>query len=120
MNVLVQLAILFGFAYAGHILANAFAFPLPASVTGLLLLLAALRLRLLPAARIGDATRFLGVNMAFFFLPSAVEILESYMHVGNVLAELLFICLVSTLLTFLATYASARCFRKILAKRGGQ
>lgn len=120
MGVLTQTGIVIGFAYCGHILSAAFAVPLPASVTGLLLLLLALRLRILPGAWIEDATRFLGANMAFFFLPSAVEIIENYLHVEAVLWKLLFICAVSTCLTFLATYASARLFQRLFGKNGGR
>lgn len=120
MKVLGQLGIILGFAYAGHLLAHGLSIPLPSSVLGLLLLLGALRLRLVPEEWLGGTAHFLSVNMAFFFLPSAVGILENYHHINPVLGKLLFVCIASTLATFIATYAVVCALQGLRAKGKGK
>lgn len=118
MKTLQQIGLIFGIAYCGHLLANGAGIPLPASVIGLLLLLAGLRTGIINEKWIAEASYFLSANMAFFFLPSAVEILDNYHLVHSVLAQLLIVCIASTVLTFLATYVTVVFLQKFLAKRG--
>lgn len=120
MTLLRQIGIVFGIAYCGHLLTNGLMLPLPASVIGLVLLLAGLRTGLIHERWIAETSHFLSANMAFLFLPSAVEILDNYTLIHSVLAQLLIICVISTALTFLATYYSVVFFQKTLAKRGNQ
>ena len=117
MNILKQFGIILGFAYCGHLLAYGLLVPLPASVIGLVLLLTGLRLRIVSEKWLDDTAHFLSANMAFFFLPSAVEILESYEHIHPVLAKLVLVCIASTIVTFLASYASVRALQKLTGKR---
>lgn len=116
MKVLGQLGIILGFAYAGHLLAFGLSISLPSSVLGLLLLLGALRLRLVPEEWLGDTAHFLSANMALFFLPPAVGIIENYHHINPVLGKLLFVCIASTL----ATYATVCALQRLGAKWKGK
>ncbi|MCC8190708.1 MAG: CidA/LrgA family protein [Planctomycetes bacterium] len=115
MLILQQLGIILAFAACGHLLANGLGLPLPNSVIGLILLLGGLRLRLLPEWRIGNVAQFLSANMAFFFLPSAVEIVENYAHIQPILLEILVVCTASTITTFCATYAVVRLLHRTRA-----
>lgn len=117
MRLFGQFAIILCFSYAGHLLANGLSVPLPSSVIGLVLLVAALRLRLLPEKWIADTAHFLSANMAFFFLPLSVEIVENYDHVKDVFAKLMFIAIVSTVVTFAASYSATRFLQRLMAKR---
>ena len=51
---------------------------------------------------------FLLQNMAFFFIPAGVGILEQFEFVKDSMWQLLLICLVTTLLTFGVTAAAVR------------
>ena len=107
MRILGQLGLIFAFVYLGVRLSRILPAGLPASVLGMLLLLAALRLRLLPESFLAETGEFFGANMAFFFLPPAVDILEQYPLVRAFLPIILLICLLATIVTFLAAYLAA-------------
>ncbi|MCD8139970.1 MAG: CidA/LrgA family protein [Planctomycetaceae bacterium] len=113
-----QIGLILALAYCGHLAVAGLSVPLPSSVVGLLLL-AGLRLGVVHEAWIGDAAHFLSANMAFFFLPSAVEILENYDRIHPVLVRLLAVCVISTVVTFLAAYWAVRMLQG-LVKKGGR
>lgn len=117
MKLLGQLGLLFAFALGGDLMARLVTVGVPASVWALALLLAALRLGVLRTETIADTGGFLAANMAFFFVPSAVGIIDSYQTLYPVLFRLMLVCLVSTVLTFLATYYTVRLVGKF-SRRG--
>jgi holin-like protein len=89
---------------------------MPASVLGLLLMLAALGLKLVKPDHLGATADYLSANMGFFFLPAAAAILENYEYAAPVLVQVILICIISTVLTFFVTYGTVRLFRIILTK----
>lgn len=117
MKLFGQLAIIFGAAYLGHVLAAGPGVPLPAGVLGILLLLAALRLHWIPEHRIDTAANFLLANMAFFFLPATVDIVGNIDLVRPVLLRLLAVIVLSTVVTFFATYQAVRIFQKLTGRK---
>lgn len=117
MALLAQLALIFGFCLAGEVVARLLPFTLPASVIGLVLLLTALKSGLLKLRQIENAAGFLTANMAFFFLPSAVNILSQYHLIRGALGRLLLICIISTAFVFCAAYGAARLVSIMQAKR---
>lgn len=119
MQIIGQLGIIFAFGFAGEILAALLPFTLPSSVIGLVLLLFCLRTGLLKVEQIGGAAGFLTANMAFFFLPSAVNILANYDMLKPVLWKLVIICFAGAALTFLTTYGTVWLIRSIQRKGGG-
>ena len=117
MKILKQIGVIFAFSYAGEVLAYILPVTVPSSVLGMMLLLAALRSGILKPEWIGETADFLSANMAFFFLPVAVNILESYSLFAGAMVRLLIVCVTSTLLTFGATYLTCRTIRNIQQKR---
>lgn len=115
-----QLALILAFSYAGHILAVAAGVPLPAGVIGILLLLAGLRLGWFKENWLDQAAYFLMGNMALFFLPSAVEILENVESIRPVLGRLVLVCILTTVITFVASYATARALQKLTGKKDSE
>lgn len=73
---MVEAAVLFGLCLIGEGIAAMLPFPFPASVTSMLLLAALLLLGVLKEKHIARFSTFLINNMAFFFLPAAVGIME--------------------------------------------
>ncbi len=121
MKTLGQLALILGLAYLGHLLAAGLSAPLPAGVIGILLLLGCLRMKWIAREWIDDAARFLTANMAFFFLPPAVEIIDNMGAVRPVLFRLLLVCAAGTVCAFFATYIAVRLLRKTTGnKEAGQ
>lgn len=103
MKILLQLTILFSICLVGQLIAGFLPVAVPGSVISMVILLLLLLLRLLKPEHIQETSEFLLKNMAFFFVPAGVQILEKYTFLqGHILAFAL-ICIITTLLTFLVT-----------------
>jgi holin-like protein len=117
MEIIRQLGLIIGFGYAGELLAFVLPVRLPAGVLGLLLVIAALALGWIKPRHLGATADFISANMAFFFLPLSVAILQNYEAIRPVLLEIVIICLVSTLITFTVSYGTVRILRIALSKK---
>lgn len=99
---------LLAFQLVGEVLVRAAGAPVPGPVVGMLLLLAALRLRGGVPAALQRAADGLLANLALLFVPAGVGVLA---HLGLLRAawwQLLLTVVVSTLLTVVATAAVMR------------
>jgi holin-like protein len=118
MRILKQLGVILIIGFFGEILSFYIPLGAPASILGLLLMLAALALKVVKPEHLGETADYLSANMAFFFLPAAAMILENYEHIAPVLFQVIGICVIISLLTFFVSYGTVRFFRIILSKRG--
>jgi holin-like protein len=118
MRILRQLGLILGFGFLGEIISYRLPVGMPASVLGMVLMLAALGIKLVKPEHLGETADFLSANMAFFFLPAAVTVLENYGHIQPVVVQLILIVIISTVGTFFITYGTVRFSRMILLKRG--
>lgn len=103
MKLLVQIGIVFGICLVGEGIAQILPFPFPASVISMILLLVLLLTKVVKVHYIQQKAEFLLKNMAFFFIPAGVTLIEQVDTVKDSALILLFICFVSTFLTFGAT-----------------
>lgn len=103
MKILLQLTILFSICLVGQFLSDLIPIAVPGSVISMVLLLLLLLSRILKPHHIKETSEFLIQNMAFFFLPPGVQILEKYSFLQGHLLTFLLICIVTTLLTFTVT-----------------
>ena len=117
MRYIKQLGLILVFAFAGEIIARLISGRLPASVIGLLLMLAALGLKALKPEHIGETADFFGSIMAFFFLPAAVTIIQNFEVILPVIWKLLFIGVICTFFTFFASYGTVRLLRMLLNRK---
>lgn len=69
------LLVLLAFLWMGDAVARALRLPLPGSVTGMLMLTAALRWRLVPERAVQPAAELLVRNMALLFVPAGVGVM---------------------------------------------
>ncbi|MDR2073201.1 MAG: CidA/LrgA family protein [Spirochaetaceae bacterium] len=118
MNTLKQLLIILSFGFLGEILSFYLPLGMPASVLGLVLMLAALGSKLLKPSHLGTTAGYLSANMAFFFLPAAVTVLENYGLLKPVVVQLIIIGILSTVITFFVTYGTVRICRLLRAGKG--
>ena len=116
MRYIKQLGLILAFAFAGEIFVRLVPGGLPATVMGLLFMLAALGSKLLKPAHISECAGFLSGIMAFFFLPAAVTIIQNSALILPVLWQLLFIGVITTFFTFFVTYGTVR-FLQIMLNR---
>lgn len=103
MKILVQIGILFGLCWISQCIESVLPIAFPASVIGLLLLLALLLLRVLKVKHIQEKSDFLMQNLPFFFVPASVGILNYAELLRDNAVAFVVICLVSTVVTFAAT-----------------
>lgn len=95
--------IIFALCLAGVWIADFLPIALPANVIAMLLLFILLVFRAVKPVHIETTADFLLKNMAFFFLPATVGVMEHFDLLKSSLLPLLVICTFTTLLTFLAT-----------------
>lgn len=103
MPVLAQICVLFVICLAGEGIAAVLPFPFPATVMSMVLLLALLASRILKPRQLGETSGFLLDNMALFFIPANVGILQYKDVVLENLWPILLISLLTTPLVFLVT-----------------
>ena len=96
MKIICQIGVIFAVCWFSQLIEAALPVPFPASVIGMLLLLALLATGLLKIEHIREKADFLLANMAFFFLPAGV---------------------LSTVITFGATALSIRFTLRLLERR---
>lgn len=106
MKLLIQFGIIFGVCWVGEGLASLL--PLPGSVISMILLFLLLLAKLLKPAHIAEKSGFLLKNMAFFFIPAGVAIMESMGVLWENLLPFLTVCFVTMVITFAATAYTVR------------
>lgn len=103
MNIMMQIAIMFAICLVSQGIVELLPFPFPASVMGMVILFLLLLFKVIKLEYIKEKTTFLLQNMAFFFIPSGVSIMENYdLLKGNVI-KIFLIALITLILTFAAT-----------------
>ena len=117
MKIICQIAIIFTICWISQIVEAILPFPFPVSVIGMVLLLILLLVRALKVDHIREKSDFLLSNMAFFFIPAGVSIINYFDILASNLIPLLVICLVSTLLTFAVTVWAVRLTRYLMDRR---
>ena len=117
MKIICQIAIIFTICWISQIVEAILPFPFPASVIGMVLLLILLLVRALKVDHIREKSDFLLSNMAFFFIPAGVSIINYFDILASNLIPLLVICLVSTLLTFAVSAWAVRLTRYLMDRR---
>ncbi|MGM9650231.1 MAG: CidA/LrgA family protein [Butyricicoccaceae bacterium] len=103
MKYLKQFATLCGFCFAGDLVSTLLNGKIPGNVLGLALLLIFLCLNWVKQSQIHELSSFFQQNMAFFFLPATLGILEALPQVGSQFGILLLISFITTFLTAGAT-----------------
>lgn len=103
---LLQLALLWALCLLGQSL-SAF-LPLPGTILAMALLLILLWSGVLPRHAVGRTGDFFQRNMAFFFIPSGVAIMDKYDLVRGRIPQLLLIMAVTLVLTYGATALTIR------------
>ena len=96
MNIMGELALIFGICLVGEGVAALLPVAFPASVISMVLLMVLLLTGVVKDRHIQTASHFLVANMAFFFLPSFVGLLEHIELLKSQLVPLLLIIVLTT------------------------
>lgn len=108
MKIIKQFGIIFSICWISIVLEQYIPFPIPATVIGLILLLICLLTGILKIEHIKEKSDFLLGNMAFFFVPAGVGIINYFDLLKDTWLLLLIICVISTIVTFAATAYSIK------------
>ena len=108
MDVLKQIGILLGICLLGEGAAALLPFPFPASVAAMAALFVLLCAKGLKPAQIQQAGDFLLKNIAFFFIPAGVGILENIDALKGALGAFFSVCALTTVATFFSAALAAR------------
>ena len=103
VKIIIQIAIIFSICWVSQIIEALLPIAFPASVIGMVLLLLLLLTRVLRVDHIREKSDFLLSNMAFFFIPAGVSIINYFDVLASNLLPLLAVCVISTILTFAVT-----------------
>ena len=103
MNIMGELALIFGICLVGEGAAALLPVAFPASVISMVLLMVLLLTGVVKDRHIQTASHFLVANMAFFFLPSFVGLLEHIELLKSQLVPLLLIIVLTTPVVYLVT-----------------
>lgn len=118
MNIMSELALIFGVCLAGEGVAALLPVAFPASVISMVLLMALLLAGVVKDRQIQTVSHFLVANMAFFFLPSFVGLLEHVELLKSRALPLVFIVVATTPVVYLATAWTVRLL--MLRKQKGE
>lgn len=103
MNIMGELALIFGICLVGEGVAALLPVAFPASVISMVLLMVLLLTGVVKDRHIQTVSHFLVANMAFFFLPSFVGLLEHIELLKSQLVPLLLIVVLTTPVVYLIT-----------------
>lgn len=117
MKILLQIGIIFGIYWLSQGIEMILPFPFPASVISLIVLLVLLSVRLIKLEQIKEKTDFILGNLAFFFVPVTMKIIDYVDVVLENGAAFLTICVVSTILTFGATAWTVQLTNRLMNRK---
>lgn len=116
MNIIKQIGIIFSICWVSQVVEKLLPFTFPASVIGMVWLLLCLLTGILKIGHIQEKADFLLSNMAFFFVPAGVSIINYFDILKSTAVQLVIICTVSTVSTFAVTAWSVKYTMKLVNK----
>ena len=119
MKIIKQFGIIFSLCWIATVIEGLLPIAFPASVIAMLLLLLCLMTGVLKNDHIREKSDFLLANMAFFFIPAGVNVINYLDILKANWLPLLLICVITTVITFAATAYSIRLTIWLLGRRKG-
>lgn len=98
-----EFIIVFGVTYLGELLSKGLGLPIPGTVTGMILLFIFLMSGIIKIETIERASKVLLLNMAIFFIPPGVKLLESLDHLAGNWTKIIVLMVVTTVITMVVT-----------------
>lgn len=114
MKILKQIAVVFAICLVGEIIAQMIPVDFPASVLSMVLLLVLFLFKIIKVDHIQEKADFLLGNMAFFFIPAGVSIMDNYQYLADSIIPFILVCFISMIVTFVVTAYSVTFVMKIL------
>ena len=116
MKIIRQIGIIFTVCWLSILVEKVLPFAFPASVIGMILLSICLLTGVLKIEHIQEKADFLLENMAFFFVPAGVSIINYFDVLESTWIQLVVICVISTVVTFAVTAWSVKLTIRLLSR----
>lgn len=113
MKILLQIGVVLLICLISEAVSLLFPFPFPGSVLAMIVLFILLVTGILKVDHIREKSDFMLKNMAFFFIPAGVGMIEYFDVLKECLLPFLVICVVSTVLTFAVTAGTVALVMKL-------
>lgn len=107
MTILLQLALIFGICLMGEAISALLPIVFPGSICAMLILLVLLCAKIVKIDQLAPTGTWLQKNMAFFFLPANISIMEEFGLISQFWLRLLFVGIATTIITFAAAAGAA-------------
>lgn len=117
MKIFKEILIIFSISMVGEFISSILPFSFPSSIIALGLMLIVLCLRVVKEEDISTTGDFLLSNMAFFFIPASVKILELFELLKSVWVQIVLISLSTTIITFFVTGWAVELTIRLMEKR---
>lgn len=117
MKILEQTAVIFGIYCLSVMISSVVPINLPASITSMVLLFLLLVYKVIKVEQMADVADYLLKNMAFFFIPAGVGIIQYFDLLRENAFVIVFICVITTFITFFTTALAVSWVIKLM-KRG--
>ena len=98
-----QFIVIFGITYLGEILSKYIPLPIPGTVIGMFLLFTALYFKVIKVEKIAEAADVLILNMAIFFIPPGVKLINSLDHLSGSWIKIIILMSLTTIITMAVT-----------------
>ncbi len=103
MKYMRQFTIILAVTFLGEVLKYIIPLQIPASIYGLVLMLVALKTKIIPLSAVKDAGRFLIEIMPMMFIPAAVGLLDSWHILQGIVVPVMIITVISTVLVMVVS-----------------
>ena len=120
MRYLYQFARIMGFCFLGEILHEVLPLPIPASIYGLILLLAALKTGLVKLEQVKEVGNFLTGIFPLLFVPAAVGVMELWGELGEMIIPILLAIVPVTILVLASAGRTTQSFSRKKQNRCGE
>ena len=120
MRYLYQFARIMAFCFLGEILHEVLPLPIPASIYGLILLLAALKTGLVKLEQVKEVGNFLTGIFPLLFVPAAVGVMELWGELGEMMIPILLAIIPVTILVLASAGRTTQRFSRKKQNRCGE
>lgn len=103
MKLLREVLLIFGIYFIGEMAAKGLQLPIPGNLIGMLLLLVLLCTKVIKLEHVETVSTFLLDHLSFFFIPAGVGLMASFHLIQDIWAQILLLCLVTTICTMVLT-----------------
>ena len=116
MNMILQGAVYFTVCLIGDAVSRLLPFPFPGSVIAMIILFILIITKAVKEDKISGISDFFLNNMAFFFIPPTVGIVNYIDAIKSIWWQFILICCITTVITFLATAYTVKGVMYLLSK----